>query len=188
MPENLRTTTLGIIADTPIPDRARELPPNLIPASKKSKVDLILHAGDACSWKVYHELAKVAHVKIVQGNRDWFLGMRTPKFESLLINQVPIILAHGHYSILHYTLDKWIYLRKGYNFTRYYQTLVRDFPKAKIIIFGHTHHQIAQWVNGQLFFNPGAAYPCKYNQYNPQYGLISLTPGGEIRTEFHNLE
>lgn len=186
--EPLRTYTLGIIADTHIPDRARQLPPKLIPALKESHVDLILHAGDASSWKVYHELAEIAPVKIVQGNRDWFLGMRTPKFEYLLINQVPIILAHGHHSIFHYALDKWRYIRKGYKFKRYYQTLARDFPDAKIVIFGHTHHQTAQWVNDRLFFNPGAAYPCRYNQFTPQYGLISITPDGEIQTELNDLK
>lgn len=186
--ERSKSYTLGIIADTHIPDRARALPQKLIPALKDAKVDLILHAGDACSWKVYHELNELAPVKIVQGNRDWLLGMRTPKFESLLINQVPIILTHGHHSILHYALDKWIYLRKGYDFTRYYTTLSRDFPNAKIIIFGHTHHQTAQWVNDRLFFNPGAAYPCKHNHFTPQFGLISITSEGEIRTELFNLK
>ena len=45
---------IGLISDTHIPDRARELPKNVI--SSFENVDLILHAGDLTSTKVIDEL------------------------------------------------------------------------------------------------------------------------------------
>ena len=48
---------IGLISDTHIPDRARELPKNVI--SSFENVDLILHAGDLTSTKVIDELEKI---------------------------------------------------------------------------------------------------------------------------------
>ena len=47
---------IGLISDTHIPDRARELPKNVISAFQN--VDLILHAGDLTSMEVIDELEK----------------------------------------------------------------------------------------------------------------------------------
>ena len=49
---------IGLISDTHIQDRARELPKNVI--SSFENVDLILHAGDLTSTKVIDELEKIA--------------------------------------------------------------------------------------------------------------------------------
>jgi len=187
MPGEAQCITLGVIADTHIPDRAQSLPPGLLDALKTEGVDRILHAGDASHWKVIQALEAVAPVTIIQGNRDWFFGMRTPKHITMVVNGVQITLAHGHRSMRHYLADKWAYLREGYRFTRYYDLLSIDFPDSDLVIFGHTHHQTATWINGQLYFNPGAAYPCKYNHYTPQFGVISITLQGVIRTSFHDL-
>lgn len=187
MPADTGIITLAVIADTHIPDRARSLPPGLLDAIWAENVDQILHAGDASNWNVIRALEQVAPVTIIQGNRDWLFGMRTPKHTTLAVNSVKITLAHGHRSLSHYLVDKWAYLREGYRFERYYEHLSADYPESDLIIFGHTHHQTATWVDGQLFFNPGAAYPCKINRYIPQFGVISITPHGLIRTVFRSL-
>lgn len=187
MPVGPETITLGVVADTHVPDRARKLPDGLLKKLEEAHVQRILHAGDASSRQVVHVLERIAPVSIVQGNRDWLLGMRAPKFISFTANGINITLAHGHRSIFNYLIDKWAYIRKGYLFKRYYDQLTRDYPDADVIIFGHTHHQTAKWVDGRLLFNPGAAYPCRYNHYTPQFGIISITGDGDIRTEFHNL-
>lgn len=187
MPAESKSITFAVIADTHIPDRANALPPGLLEQLQKAHPDSILHAGDASSWKVIRALEQVAPVKIVQGNRDWLLGMHAPRHKTFMANGVRITLAHGHRSMRHYLVDKWAYIRKGYRFSRYYRQLSHDYPDADMIVFGHTHHQTARWVRGQLLFNPGAAYPCEYNDYIPQYGLISITPQGDIRTAFYDL-
>lgn len=176
--------TFGVLADTHIPDRAKALPKEIMDTFSMRSVDRILHAGDASSWKVVHALEKIAPVTIVQGNRDFLFGLLVPKHQSLTINGIKLILTHGHRSVLHYLIDKLAYFREGYLFDRYYQQLHRDYPQADVIIFGHTHHQTARWVDGQLLFNPGVAYPCKYNDFKTQYGILSITSEGLIRTEF----
>ena len=187
MPAGPETITLGVVADTHIPDRARKLPDGLLEKLAEAQVQHILHAGDASSWKVVHTLEDIAPVTIVQGNRDWLLGMRLPKHISFTANGVKITLAHGHRSMFNYLIDKWAYIRKGYRFKRYYDQLTHDYPEADLIVFGHTHHQTAKWVDEHLLFNPGACYPCRYNHYTPQFGIVSITTEGEIRTEFHNV-
>ena len=183
MPDNQKPITFGVIADTHIPDRAKNLPTTVLRAFELAQVDQILHAGDASSWKVVHKLEEIAPVTVVQGNRDWLLGMSFPRHHSLITYGLSITVTHGHRSTLQYLFDKWAYIRIGYRFERYYRRLAADFPDSDVIIFGHTHFQTATWVNGQLFFNPGAAYPCRHNHNRPQFGILSITPGGIIRTE-----
>ncbi len=187
MPVESKFVNFGVVADTHIPDRAKYLPEGLLEKLQEAEVDRILHAGDASSWQVIQALEQIAPVTIVQGNRDWLMRMRTPRHKSFTVNGVRVTLAHGHRSMLYYLVDKWAYIRKGYHFSRYYQQLFHDYPKSDVIVFGHTHHQTTKWVRGQLLFNPGAAYPCEYNNFIPQYGFISITVGGVIRTECHSL-
>jgi len=182
-----KTLTFGVIADTHIPDRVKSLPAQLIPRLQAAKVDRILHAGDACNWRVVRTLERVAPVTIIQGNRDWLLGMRTPREITMSANGVRLTLAHGHHSLFFYFFDKVFHLRKSYNLEHYYQRLLKHYPNSDVIVFGHTHWQIAKWVKGQLLFNPGAAYPCKRNHYKPRFGILSISPEGNIRTQFCSL-
>jgi putative phosphoesterase len=187
MPVEPETVTFGVIADTHIPDRVKGLPNQLLPRLQEAHVDHILHAGDACTWRVVRTLERVAPVTIIQGNRDWLLGMRSPRDVTMTVNGVKLTLAHGHHSLFFYLLDKFFHFKRGYTLEHYYQRLLQDYPNADVIVFGHTHWQIAKWVKGQLLFNPGAAYPCKKNHYTPQFGLLSITAEGDVRTQFCNL-
>jgi hypothetical protein len=173
---------IGVIADTHIPDRAPDFPAGLLEALRAAEVDLILHAGDVSSWRAVKALEEIAPVTVVQGNRDWLYRMGTPKSASLNIHGRRIVLAHGHRTMLHYLTDKWAYMTRGYIFERYYDHLSADYPEADVVIFGHTHHQTARWVKGHLFFNPGAAYPCGHNDDTPEYGFLSISPDGTIKT------
>ena len=179
---------LGILADTHIPDRAKELPAGILTKFKEAGVSQILHAGDASSWKVVHKLEAIAPVVIVQGNRDWILGMKTPHEVTQSIYNVRITLTHGHRTMIHYLKDKWAYITRGYSFNRYYQHLLEDYPNSDVIIFGHTHYQTVKWIDGKLFFNPGAAYSCKHNHFAPEFGILTITSDGVIRTECHRLD
>jgi hypothetical protein len=185
MLDETRPLTFGVLADTHIPDRVKNLPDHILQAFERAHVDRILHAGDSANLKAIRILEKIAPVTVVQGNRDFLMGMTFPQQVSFTAYGVRISLCHGYRSMGHYLVDKWLTIRDGYRFERYYQHLAQDYLKADVIIFGHTHHQTVQWINGQVFFNPGAAYPCKYNHYTPQFGLLSITPEGVIRTACH---
>ena len=59
---------IGLISDTHIPDRAKEIPEKVFEAF--SEVDLIMHAGDLTSPKVIDDLEQIAPVMAIQGNMD----------------------------------------------------------------------------------------------------------------------
>ena len=184
MQDESKRITFGVVADTHVPDRVKNLPEQMLETFSKRNLDGILHAGDACNKGVVSTLEKIAPVTIVQGNRDFLFGLRPPLYEKMEVNGIKLVIAHGHRSLFHYLVDKIATIRHGYKFSRYYQQLHQDYPAADIIVFGHTHHQTARWVAGQLLFNPGVAYPCKYNNFESQYGVLSITAGGLIQTQF----
>jgi len=159
MPDKHGIVTIGVLADTHIPDRAKVLPQEMLSRLEESKVDRIFHAGDASCWRVVRALEAIAPVTIVQGIRDWFFGMHTPRHITLGINGIRITLAHGHRSMLHYLYDKWSYLRRGYAFERYYQHLSQDYPDSDIIVFGHTHYQAVHWLTGDCTLTPAPPIP-----------------------------
>ncbi len=178
---------LGVISDTHIPDRMPTFPKGFLEALRKARVDRILHAGDISSLRVINALEHIAPVSAVQGNRDWFFRLNVPPHLKYTIYGVRIVLAHGHGNIPLYLADKVATILKGYHFERYQHPLAKAFPEADLIIFGHVHRQVSEMVNGQLFFNPGSVFPCGYNHYSPQYGVITIKPDGDIQTEFHTL-
>ena len=55
-------TTLGVIADTHVPDRRPDLDPQILPIFLQAKVQTILHAGDVSSQKVLDQLSQIAPV------------------------------------------------------------------------------------------------------------------------------
>jgi putative phosphoesterase len=67
-------TTLGVLADTHIPDRVPTLNPRVIQVFRQAQVSAILHAGDVSVPQVLAELEKIAQVYAVRGNRDIFLS------------------------------------------------------------------------------------------------------------------
>jgi putative phosphoesterase len=185
MPGEKKRVTFGVVADTHVPDRVKQLPSEMLDTFSNLDLDGIIHAGDACNKQVVLTLEEIAPVTIVQGNRDFLFGLRPPMYVKFKVNGIKLVVAHGHRSLAHYIIDKVATIRYGYRFTRYYDQLHMDYPEADIIIFGHTHHQTARWVEGQLLFNPGVAYPCKYNNFVPQYGVLSITGEGFVQTQFY---
>ena len=97
--------TLGLIADTHMPDRVRNLHPRILPIFKEAQVTAILHAGDVCVPRVLHELKQLAPVFAVRGNRDLF-GFDLPLTRELEYGGVRIGLAHGHLSFRRALLDR----------------------------------------------------------------------------------
>ena len=179
--------TLGIVSDTHIPDRMSALPEKLLTQLESKHVDAILHAGDVCSQSVLDQLAEIAPVLAVQGNRDWLYGFKLPKVLDLTYNGVLLTLTHGHISIPIYFVDKFYYKLNGFQFERSHSNLVKHHPESEIIVFGHIHRQVCKHVDGRWFFNPGASYPCLFNNYNPQFGFLTIDQDGEVTTELRSL-
>jgi putative phosphoesterase len=179
---------LGVLSDTHIPDRKRELHPRINELFSEKKVDLIIHAGDLSTLQVISELEKTAPVYAVKGNRDWFMLKNLPSKEILFINGLKILVAHGQGSLLRYLLDKIPNLLFGYNFDRFLRNFSDIGDDIDIVIYGHSHRSEVRWINGRLFFNPGSASDSGIDEAGPSIGLLEISSSGEIDAKIIKLE
>jgi putative phosphoesterase len=177
--------TVGVVADTHVPDRVANLHPGLIPALRDTKVDLILHAGDISSQIVLDQLGMVAPVIAAKGNRDWGVSHLEPVV-NLTIKGHLVSLMHGHGSWTKYFLDKIKYLKEGYRLERYLSILLNTSPDAQIIIFGHTHRPVNLWYNNTLVFNPGSTGLIRRGN-PPAYGILRFFENSTFEGEIIKL-
>ncbi|HLG74796.1 MAG TPA: metallophosphoesterase family protein [Ktedonobacteraceae bacterium] len=129
---------IGIISDTHIPRFARI--PEVVWRHFAS-VELIIHAGDLSTLSVLSELETIAPVEAVQGNVE-----REEVVLKLPIKR-EIVVTGCRIGIVHILGDAQHYAR----------TARREFPLARVVVFGHSHVPYNQEHEGQLLFNPGSA-------------------------------
>lgn len=165
---------VGVVSDTHIPDRTRNLHPKLIQSLVERKVDLILHAGDICVPRVLDELREVAPVLAVKGNRDIVFGKDLPTSQILEINGTRILLTHGHMGLTAYWLDKFQHMLIGYRLKRYISRLQKAMPGAGVYIFGHSHKSEVIWQENVLFFNPGSVSIGSPPRFLRSWGLLTF--------------
>jgi putative phosphoesterase len=175
--------TLGVIADTHVPDRARRLNPRVISVLRDAGAAAILHAGDICSPEVLRQLGEVAPVHAVMGNRDVWRLSHLPMKLSLDFKGITIGLTHGHGGLSGYFTQKLSYIIKGYQFTQYEKCLRMEFPTAQVVIFGHTHRSENTWSDDVLIFNPGPASKLRWGKVPPSIGLLHIQNDNKIRSE-----
>ena len=180
--------TVGVVADTHVPDRVKNLHPGLLPGLRAAEVDMILHAGDISGSDVIPALEEIAPVTAVSGNRDIFSHSNLPGVEELVIAGVPIALMHGHGSLLRYLSDKVRYVFLGYRLERYLELVHGAAPSSKVIVFGHTHFPENAWLSGKLVFNPGSAGIGWRNKVPPSYGVLRFYPDLEVKGEIIELK
>jgi len=180
---------LGVIADTHIPDKSPGLHAGIADTFQQAGVSLIIHAGDISVPGVLRRLEAIAPVAAVRGNRDWLMYFRLPAKLTLTYYGCVIGIFHGHGGIKDYILGKLLTLRhpERYPFRHYRRIAKSTFPKAKIIIFGHSHMPENRWIEGTLYFNPGSARTRRKDS-PPSIGLITIAPGGKITSEIILLE
>lgn len=130
---------IGLISDTHIPDRAKEIPQKVIDSFKD--VELILHAGDLTSPEVIEELEKIALVMAVQGNMDRMNGIKLPKARIIEVEELRIGLVHGE-----------VYPRAD---TQQLLYLAREL-NADILVSGHSHQPKIEQIENVLLLNPGS--------------------------------
>lgn len=149
---------IGVLADTHLPRRGRELPSVLLETLEK--VDLILHAGDFTTLSVLQRLKDLAPVKAVYGNvdSDDLLEILKPS-ENFCLEGLSIGLIHGFGS-------------RGTTRSR----VMESFPLAQCIVYGHSHNPGLEIVNKQLLFNPGSPTDQRTAPF-PTFGLLSIKSG-----------
>lgn len=149
---------IGVISDTHIPDRAKELPRQVIIGLKG--VDLIVHAGDIVSLSFLDELKKLApQLKAVCGNMDYpELTSILPQEEIFMAGKYRIAVTHG----------------RG-NPANLLATLKERFRKegVDVVIFGHSHKSFNEMIDGILYFNPGSPTDKIFCERN-SYGIIEI--------------
>lgn len=108
-------------------------------------VDLILHAGDVCGDEILDELALIAPVQAVRGNCDEPSESRLAERLDLELGGVRIHVSHGH------------------ELGRPGSAKVAAAYDADVCVYGHTHRQLIERVEGRLVVNPGAAGPRRFD-------------------------
>ncbi|HUK22717.1 MAG TPA: metallophosphoesterase family protein [Gemmatimonadales bacterium] len=130
------------------------------------EVDHILHAGDIGAWDVMLALEALAPVTAVWGNGDPpDIQARVPPVAALQLDGFDIVVTHGH--------D----LPDGQGGSPTPARLVAAFPRAEIIVYGHTHRPLLELVNRTVtVMNPGGAGQARFN-LKPSVGIMELEPG-----------
>ena len=152
------TTRVGVVADTHCPEFADRLPDGIFSALRG--VDLILHAGDINAQSTLDRLEQIAPVEAVSGDHD-------KAIESLPRSRV-IDVAGKKIAVVHGDRSRWIEEPNTFLWTitlGYYsphgglpRALLRRFPDADVIVFGHTHRPYVQRAGRTLLFNPGGVH------------------------------
>jgi putative phosphoesterase len=121
-------------------------------------VELILHAGDVGGPEILEELKLIAPVRAVFGNTDP-PGM--PELSTSIemeLDGLRIHVSHGN-EVGSPTPERLA--------TRY---------DNDVVIYGHTHRQLVTQLDGQLFVNPGAAGPRRFN-LSASVGILRIADG-----------
>jgi putative phosphoesterase len=157
-----------VLADTHIPDFAPRLPAALVRPLRRA--DLILHAGDVTTPEVLDELAAFAPVRVAMGNGD-----RPPVRSWGARDEVRLRIEGVDLAMVHDSGP-----RQGRE-----ARLRRRFPKADLVVFGHSHIPIDMEGGGLRLFNPGSP-TWKRRQPAPTYGLIEIE-GDRVKTRIVEL-
>jgi putative phosphoesterase len=124
-------------------------------------VERILHAGDVGRDEILIELSAIAPVHAVYGNTDgWDLRGALAAELTLKIEGHSVVLLHG--DALGSPTPA---------------ALRRAYPRADVIVYGHTHVQLIDRAEGgALTINPGAAGPARF-KLKPSVALLELRSG-----------
>jgi len=156
---------IGVISDTHIPDRAKEIPQKILDDFKH--VDMIIHVGDLVDLSVLKKLKSVCNnVKAVWGNMDSeTLKCQLPEKEIIAVGKYKIGVMHGHGA--------------PHNLIELLTSVFKN-EQLDLIIFGHAHYGVNEERNKILFFNPGSATDKIFAPYN-SYGIIDINDKIEAR-------
>jgi hypothetical protein len=182
---------LGLLSDTHVPHRMASIPKPVLAAFRG--VDLILHAGDVDDPAALAALERIAPVYAVRGNvhlqdvSDG--GAALPSSQRLRLGRWRIALTHGHRpGLLGFGLRSFdllvrlVRLRTNGDLNRRLAPrLLRGFPDADVIVFGHSHHAWLERFGGQLLVNPGAVCPTRGEQQTvARMTLMAGAPDVEV--------
>src|SRR2546430_7792037 len=126
------------------------------------RVDHILHAGDVGKPQILIELEAIAPVTAVYGNVDGpELRARLTQVAEVELDGFVVVVTHG---------DQFGHPTPA--------ALHEAFPKAEIIVYGHTHKPLLELVDRTVtVMNPGGAGGARFG-IAPSGGGMELEAGG----------
>jgi len=157
---NLKVSkTVGLIADTHVPARARCIPKMVFKIFEN--VDFIVHAGDLVQLAVIDELEQLAPVLAVYGNMDGpEVSGALPKINSLKIYGWKIGVMHDPKTLFGRGKMREIAKQNGFN----------------VLVYGHTHNANVKWEGKTLYINPGSPTDPMASFINkPSVALLKVT-------------
>jgi len=154
-----------VLADTHAPRRWKSCPAPV--AACLRGAGLILHAGDVCTAQVLDELAGYAPVLAVRGNNDGpdVAAWGAPDRLETEICGLRVAMVHDSGPA-------------GGRPAR----LRRSFPRADLVVFGHSHIPMDHAAHGQRIFNPGSPTD-RRRQPHGTLGLLDIAGGRLVRAQ-----
>lgn len=149
---------IGVISDTHIPKRGLRVPDAAL--RHFADVELILHAGDLSSLAVLDQLSAYAPVEAVQGN------VELPEVQAALPIMREIVVGGCAIGLVHILGERAHHARNAR----------REFPAARVVIFGHSHIPYAEDADGLLLLNPGSA-TVRRAQPHCTVAILTITDG-----------
>lgn len=136
MPEIHR---IGVISDTHLPSHGARIPDAAL--QRFADVELIIHAGDHSTRAALDQLAAYATVEAVQGN------VEDAEIVAMLPIKRELVVGGCAIGVVHILGDRAHYARNAR----------REFPAARVVIFGHSHIPYLEDHDDLLLLNPGSA-------------------------------
>ncbi len=151
--------TVGLISDTHVPVRARNIPKEVFRIFEN--VDFIIHAGDLVELSVVDDLEQLAPVLVVYGNMDGpEIRGKLPRLNSVKILDWKIGVMHDPGAL--FGMRKMREIAKQNSFDAF--------------VYGHTHNSSIKWEGNTLFINPGSpTNPIPPFITKPTVALLRLT-------------
>ncbi|HCC01548.1 MAG TPA: metallophosphoesterase [Ruminococcaceae bacterium] len=129
------------------------------------KADVVVHLGDGQPEAEEEKRAFPGkQFYLVRGNCDW--GSKLPAHLLLELGGKKIFLTHGYAENVKFGLDEVICAARE--------------QKADILLFGHTHEALTDYVDGLYIMNPGSLHGSMGT-----YGYVDITPAGIVTNIVH---
>lgn len=156
-----------VLSDTHSPRRWKGMPPAV--AERLAGADAILHAGDVCTADVLELLGEWAPVHAVMGNNDQpdVAAWGAPESLELDLDGLSVAMIH----------DSGPAVGRA-------RRMRRRFPKADLVVFGHSHIPMDVNEDGLRIFNPGSPTD-RRRQPHGTVGVLEIHAGALTSATIH---